>query len=87
MLHARPPIKRIVELFEDRLRHTVHFDGDVGFHMREPQLQKVQDGVTAVALDAHVEMVRRVQDELFRPGGLTLDHAVQFVDAQLLPLH
>jgi hypothetical protein len=75
-----------MELLQAWLRHTVHFEGDVGFHMREPQLQKVQESVTAVALDAHVEMVRRMQDELFGAGRLTLDDAVQFVDAQLLSL-
>jgi hypothetical protein len=52
--------------------------------MGEAELQEVKEGVFAVALDAQVELVGGVQNELVRTCLLALDDAGQHVNTQLL---
>jgi hypothetical protein len=74
-----------VILSQSGLWHAEHLEGYLGFHVREPQLQQVQEGITAVTLNTQIEFIGGVKDEFCGSRCLALDDSGYVVDSQVLP--
>ena len=73
MLYPAPLVRSDVILSQSGLRHTENFEGNLGFHMSEPQFQQVQESISAVALNTQIEFIRGMKDEFSGPSSLALD--------------
>jgi len=85
VLYPAPLVGSDVILSQSGLGHAENLEGNLGFHMSEPQFQQVQESIAAVTLNAQIEFVRGVQDEFSGARCLALDDSGDEIDAEILP--